>query len=159
MDQSAFQKRLFAIAGSGACVLLALVWLFIKHKLSPRGFAVAVLIWWVAMFAVFYRSIRSQQRVAEDFRRNQIASGVPPEAVDRDRCIKNIRGMKKLIAVFAVLLGYGLLSTKGAPLMPRTIGAAIDVFFLAVCVQSLMRSQKRLKELPADRGRESSDMN
>lgn len=159
MDQSAFRKRLFAIAGGGACVLLALVWLFISHNLSARGFGIAGLIWWVAMFAVLYRFVRSQQRVAEDDRRNKIASGIPPAAIDRDRCIKNIRSMKRLIAVFAVLLGYGLLSTQGAPVMPRTIGAAVDVVFLAVCVQSLMRSQKRLKGLPADRATQSSDTN
>jgi predicted secreted protein len=157
MDQSAFRKRLFVIAGGGACVLLVLVWLFIKHNLSARGFGVAGLIWWVAMFAVLYRFIRSQQRVAEDIRRNQIASGVPPQAIDRDRCITNIRGMKRLIAVFAVFLGFGLFSTQGEAVMPRTIGATVDVFFLAVCVQSLMRSQKKLKGLPADGASQSSD--
>lgn len=159
MDQSAFRKRLFVIAATGACALLALVWVFIRHDLSPRGFAVTVLIWWVAMFAVLYRFIRLQQLSAEDVRKKQIASGVSPEAIDRDRCIKNIRGVKRLIAVFAVLLGYGLLSTQGAPLLPRTIGASIDVFFLAVCIRSLMQSQKKLKSLPADRSNQSKGLN
>jgi hypothetical protein len=159
MDQSSFQKHFLAIAGCGAGVLLVLVWVFIKGDLSSRGFAVAVLIWWIAMFAVFFQFIRSRQRAAEDAERKQIASGVPPEEVDRDRCIRNIRSMKRLIAVFAILLGYGLVSSQGAPPLSRTMGAAVDVLLVAVCVHSLVRSQKRLKGLPADRARSSSDMN
>ncbi|MFY9852376.1 MAG: hypothetical protein WAK26_00695, partial [Terracidiphilus sp.] len=57
--------------------------------------------------------------------------------------------MKKLIAVFAVLLGYGVLATQGDPLLPRAMGAAFDVFILAVCIHSLIRSRKKLKEITA----------
>jgi predicted secreted protein len=142
MDQSAFLKRFYAIVGGGACVLLVLVWEFTKSALSPRGFAVAALIWWIAMFAALFPLIRSRQRSAEDIRRKQIASGVPAELLDRDRCVRNIRSMKRLIAVFAVLLGYGVLTTQGQPLLPRAVGAAVDVFFLAACLHSLMQSQK-----------------
>jgi hypothetical protein len=116
MDQSAFQKRFYAVVGGGACVLLILVWVFIKSGLSPRGFAVAALVWWIAMFASLFPLIRSRQRTAET------------ETLDRDRCVRNIRNMKRLIAVFAVLLGYGVLTTQGEPLLPRAVGAAVDVF-------------------------------
>lgn len=150
MNQSAYLKRFYSIIGAGACVLLGLVWVFIKGGFSPRGFGVTVLIWWIAMFAMLFTLIRSRQRSAEETRRKQIANGVPAEAVDRDQCVRNIRSMKKLIGVFAVLLVYGLLSTQGDPLMPRAIGAAVDVFFLAAFLHSILRSQKRLKELPAN---------
>ncbi|MGC2502067.1 MAG: hypothetical protein WA419_17845 [Silvibacterium sp.] len=136
---------------------LVLAWVFVKSGLSPRGFAAAGLIWWIAMFASLFGLIRSRQRSAEDVRRNKIASGVPTEALDRDRCIKNIRSMKRLIAVFAVLLGYGVLATQGDPLLPRAVGASVDIFCLTACVHSLMQSKKRLKELPTDRA--LSDMN
>jgi hypothetical protein len=36
MDQSAFLKRFYAILFGGACVLLVLVWVFIKGG-YPRG--------------------------------------------------------------------------------------------------------------------------
>jgi predicted secreted protein len=159
MNKSAFTKRFYAIVGSGACVLLVLVWVFIKGALSPREFAVAGLFWWIVMFAVLFSLIRSRQRSDEDIRRKQIASGVSTVVLDQDKCVKNIRSMKRLIAVFVVLLGYGLLTTQGGPLLPRFAGAAFDVFLLAMCIHSLMRSQKKLKEITAGLTTRSSDVN
>jgi predicted secreted protein len=151
MDQSAFQKRLYAIVGAGACGLSILVWVFVKGGLSSRGLAVAVFIWWIAMFAVLFPVIRNHQRSAEDTRNKQIASGVAPEALDRDQCVKNIRNMKRLIAMFAIFLGYGILTTQGEPLLPRVVGAGIDILLLTGFINSLIRSQKKLKALPPDR--------
>jgi predicted secreted protein len=159
MDQSAFPKRLYAIVGGGACALLILVWVFVKDGLSPRGFAVTVLIWWIAMFAVIFQLIRNRQRSAEDIRKKQVASGVSPEALDRDQCVRNIRNMKRLIAMFAIFLGYGMLATQGEPLLPRAVGAGVDVFFLAAFINSLIQSQKQLKALSAGREIGSSDIN
>lgn len=102
------------------------------------------------MFAAVFFLIRSRQRSAEDIRRKQIASGVPAEAIDREQYLRAIRSLKKLIAVFAVFLACGLLVSWGEPLMPRAIGASVDVFFLAAFVYSLMRAQKRLKRLPPE---------
>lgn len=157
MDQSAFLKRFYAVAGGGACGILILVWVFVKGGLSPRGFAVAALIWGIAMFAVSFRLIRNRQRSAEDIRKKQIASGISLEALDRNQCIGNIRNMKRLIAMFAIFLGYGMLTTQGEPLLPRAVGATIDVLLLAAFINSLMRSQKRLKALPADHAAGPSD--
>ena len=50
MSQSAFQKRLYTVVAGGAFVLMIPVWVFVKGGLSPRGFALAVLLWWIAMF-------------------------------------------------------------------------------------------------------------
>jgi predicted secreted protein len=150
MDQSAFVKRLYAILAVGACVLMALVLVLMKGGLSQQGFAVSVLIWWIAMFAAVFPLIRSRQRSAEETRKKEVDGGVPADAIDREQCVRTIRSLKKLIAVFAVFLGYGLLATRGGPLLPRAVGAAVDVFFLAAFVHSLIRAQKRLKELPPD---------
>lgn len=139
MDQSAFQKRLYAVVGGGACVLLILVWVFVKGGLSPRGLAVAGLVYWIAMFAILVPLIRSRQRTAET------------EVLDRDRCVRNIRNMKRSIVLFAVFLVYGMLTTQGEPLLPRAVGAAFDVCILAACVHSLIRWQKRLKGLLTER--------
>jgi hypothetical protein len=150
MDQSTYLKRFYSIVGIGACVLIVLVWVFMKGGLSPRGFVLAILIWWIIMFASFFSLIRLRQRSVGDIRRRQIAGGVPEERVDQDRCVSNIRSMKRLIVAFAVLFGYGMLATRGDPPLPRVVGATVDTLFLAVCVHSLIRSKKRLKVLRAD---------
>ena len=159
MDQSAFQRRLYAIVSGGACVLMVLVWVFIKGGLTPRELATAVLMYWIVMFAFVFRLIRLRQRSAEDVRKKQITSGVPIEALDRERCVRSIRSLKRLIAAFAVFLGYGLLATWGGPLLPRAVGATVDVVILAACVHALIRAQKQLTGLPAERATGPSDMN
>lgn len=149
MDHSEriFRKQIYTIAGCGAGLLLALVWVYIKGGLSPRGFGVACLIWSIAMFASLFSVVRSRQRSAEGIRRKQVDDGIPAYKLDRDRCIKNIRSMKGLIAMFAVFFGYGMLSTQGKPLLPRAVGATVDLAILSSCVLSLFRSQKKLREL------------
>lgn len=161
MDQSerVFRKRLYAIVGCGGCVLLSLAWVLIKGILSQRGFAVAVLIWWIAMFAAIFLLVRSRQRSTEDFRRRQIASGIPAETLDRDRCVKNIRGLKRLAVLFAVLLIYGIYATQGDPLLPRAAGAGFDVFVVAACVCSIVRWQRKLNGLSAGSAKGPSELN
>jgi hypothetical protein len=44
-------ERFYAIVGCGECVLPAFAWVFIKGVLLQRGFAVAALTWWIAMFS------------------------------------------------------------------------------------------------------------
>jgi len=139
--------------------LMVLVWVFIKGGLTAQGLAAAVLMYWIVMFAFVFRLIRSRQRSAEDLRKKQIAGGVPIEALDRERCVRSIRSLKRLIAMFAVFLGYGLISTWGGPLLPRAVGAIVDVVILAACAHALIRAQKQLRGLPADRPTVPSDMN
>jgi predicted secreted protein len=147
MDKAVFQKRFYAIVGGGACVLLILTFVHIKGGLTSREFAVSGLIWWIAMFTVLFPLIRSRQRSTEDDRKKQIASGFPVEVIEQDRCVKNIRNMKRLIAVLIFLIGYGILTTQGSPLLPRAAGATFYLFMLVVCILSLMKSQKKLKEI------------
>jgi len=159
MDQSAFQRRFFAIVTGGACVLMVLVWVFIKGGLTPRELAAAVLMYWIVMFTFVFRLIRARQRSAEDIRKKQIANGVPIQALDRERCVRSIRSLKRLIAAFAVFLAYGLVATWGGPLLPRAVGATVDVVILAACVHALIRAQKQLRGLAAERATVPSDMN
>ena len=100
------------------------------------------------MFGALFPLIRTRQRAAQDQQRKQIASGVPAETFERDQCVKNIRGLKRLIVVFALLAVYAIFATQGDPLLPRTAVASFDLLLLAACVYSLLRWQKRLKGLP-----------
>lgn len=157
MDNAIFKKRFYAITGAGACLLLALVWAYIKGGLSPRGFAAGVLVYWIAMFGAFFILLRSKQRSDKEAREKKIANGIAPEALDRDECIKNIRAMKIGIAMWVVVLAYGLFTTQGDPLLPRVAGGGFDLFLLVVCARALIRSRKRLKEIAAQSTTQSSD--
>jgi hypothetical protein len=150
MEQPAFKKRLYAIAGGGAFLLLVLVWFFIKGGLSQRGFALGIIVVWVAMFLSLYGLITSWRRSAQDERKKQIASGIPAEVLDRDQAVRTIRSMKRLIAIFVCLLGLQLLETQGKPLLARTGALAFHLVVLASCVHSLVRSRKKLQSLDAN---------
>ena len=147
-------KRFYALAGGGACLLFAAVWARIMRALSPREFEGAVLIVWTAMFISIFLLIRSWQRSAAADRNAQIASGVPAEVIDGEKCLRNVRSMKRLIVIFAVILAYGLLSTLGEPWLPRLVGSGFDLSVLALCFSSLMRSQRKLKSIQAQRSAE-----
>jgi peptidoglycan/LPS O-acetylase OafA/YrhL len=161
MNQSerVFRKRFYAVLIFSACVLLALTWAFIKGVLSQRGFTVAALIWSIAMSAAIFFLVRSRQRSVEDLRAKQIASGASAEAIDRDRCINSIRSLKRLIAVFAILLIYAVFATQGGPLLPRAVGAGFDALIVAACIYSLVRWQRRLRGLSAGDANESPKAN
>ena len=154
-----FRKRFYAVVGCGACVLLALAWLSIKGALSPREFGIAVLLWWIAMFAAVFPLIRARQRSAEGLRKKQINDGISVDVLDRDRYVKNIRSMRTLAALFTFLLIYGILATQGEPMLPRAAGAAFDAFLMAACVFSILRSRRRLKELAAGSAKAESETN
>ncbi|HEX5236075.1 MAG TPA: hypothetical protein VFW25_12175 [Silvibacterium sp.] len=149
MDESAYRKRFFAIVCGGACALLVLVLAFVKGALSPRELSFAALILWIVMFVSLFLLIRARRRSAEVLRTKQIASGVPVDTLERDRCATNIRSMKQLIGVFALLLVFAVLETNGYATLPRAVGIACDLFFMIACTLSLIRSRKRLKELTA----------
>jgi hypothetical protein len=81
-----------------------------------------------------------------------------PAALGRDQCVRSIRSLKRFIAMYAIFLACGILATQGGPLLPRAVGATIDILILAACAQSLVRLQKRLKQLPADPARGPLDV-
>jgi hypothetical protein len=137
-------------AGAGALLLLIPVWAFVKGALSSREFVVAVLVVWIVMFAMFFTLVRARQRSVEESRRQRIEAGTPVEAIDRDRYLKNIRIMKRLIVMHAVFLIFGELATQGDPLLPRVVGTVVVAFLLVTYVHSLRRSQKKLKQLVPD---------
>jgi hypothetical protein len=156
MEHRAYLKRFYSIAVGGICVLLALVWLLVMHHLSRQGFTAAVSIWWIAMFATFFVLIRRRQRSVEAFRKLQIASGIPIDVLDRDRCLKNIRSSKWLIAAFGIFMAYGLMSTQGKPMTPRLAGAAFDILVIALCANTLFKSKKRLQQIESNSAGEAS---
>lgn len=161
MDQPEkdFRKRFYVAAGCYSVAEMILVWGFIKGVLSIRGIAIVTLILAIAMYAAIFLVIRAHQRETKEFRLKQIASGVPAESLDRDRCIKSIRSLKRIIAFFAVLLIYGIVATRGGPLLARMAGLGFDVFVLVPCVILLIRSRKKLKELSSGSANAHSESN
>ncbi len=150
MDRMGFVKRFYGVAAGGGFVLFVLGWVFIRHDVTLREFAIAVLIWWVVMFVFLFRLIRSRQRSDQENRKTQIASGVPTKTLDREQCVRNIRIMKRLAFVFAILFACVLLPTQGDALLPRLAGASFDLALLVGCLVSLTRSRKKLRAFEPD---------
>lgn len=143
-----FRKRFLVLAGAGACVLMILAWGLVKGVISSQEFARAGTTWWIVMFLAFYFLVRSHHGKLKEFHRQQIISGVPGQMIERDHCIKNIRTMKTFIVLFSILLVYGAVVSQGVSLLPRLAGAGLDVFVLAACVWSLVRWQRKLRDIP-----------
>jgi hypothetical protein len=104
-----YRRRFYTVVACGLCVLFAMTWLFVKGALTPIVLAAAGFFFMVAMFVALMSVIISFQRSAREFRKEQIAKGISADLLDKEQCIKTIRTMKRLIALFALFLVYGFL--------------------------------------------------
>lgn len=140
-----YRRRFYTVVIIG--VLFVVAWLFVKGVLTPLGLAAAGMIYMASMFVALLLVTLSFQRSAREFRGEQIAKGISAESFDRERYVKSIRSLKRLIVLFAVLFVWGVFATQGDPLMTRVGGLGIDGLFLSSFVYSLIRLRKKLKGL------------
>ena len=68
-----------------------------------------------------------------------------PELSDPVRIRKSIRKLRIASIVFAVLLINGYFATRHDPLLPRLVGAAINIAFITLFLQTIRKLQRRLK--------------
>lgn len=149
MDQATFRKRFLILIACSTGVLLLLAWAFASGAMSMRAFAVAALLWWIASFAAMFPLIRARQRANIQVRQQQIASGVPVDTLDRDRCVSNIRSQKKLSLIFGASLGFILLTPQGdSPVLSVLVVVTLTLALFASLI-SLLQSQRKLKKLSA----------
>ncbi len=55
-----------------------------------------------------------------------------------------IRRLKFFVTFFALVLVYGLWETRDGPLLPRVVGASINLLFQFTLIQAIRRLQKSL---------------
>ena len=146
--ESTFRKRFLALVVCGALVLFALAWAMVKGVLSYRGFAITALAWWIAMFAAILLLIQSNRKRMAEYRRQQISQGVSAQAFDRERSLRAIRSFKALIAAMVLGLIFELLQSRNQALLPRLIGAAVNLSITALLVYVVLRMQRKLKQPP-----------
>lgn len=112
----------------------ALVYLFAKGAISAREFGAGVLLLAGCLFVVMLYRYRGGGRYKE-----QDVSVSP--RIDAAKTDSARRKLRIAIVVLPVLLVAGLWQTKGEPLLPRTVGAGINVVMTAWFIYLLRKTK------------------
>ena len=118
-----------------AVIVGATYWHFAPRALATMVFAVALCIATAALIIV--RNARARANASND-----------PAPLD-DAMRKNLRGrirrLKFYVAFVALVFVYATWETRDSPLLPRLVGAGINLLFQFVLIQSIRRLQKLLQ--------------
>ena len=134
-----YSRRRLLLLFAGAIVIAPAA-----RLLSPRALLAPVMIAYIACFSVATFTI---------LRKARALSGKSSEAAD-DATIrkfrKRIRSLQLGVAFLSLALVYTLWATRHEPWTPRLIGAAFNLLFQAVMIQSIRTMQKQLKQETSD---------
>jgi glucan phosphoethanolaminetransferase (alkaline phosphatase superfamily) len=129
------QKQLAATFACFFLFLLLLAFLFVRHAVSPRQFALALLGLMCAGSVLFFFIFKSaRQFVNQDRSADRVAAEVPAAT---------LRRLKIFAVALPIILILGLWITRGQPLLPRAVGAAINLFFTFAIISVLRRAKRR----------------
>jgi hypothetical protein len=112
---------------------------FSRGFLSPRGLAIGLLALCISggMWAmIIFRKSAKELEVQPG------SPGASIDAVTRKRRLLGIRVGKIAIVVLVLLLVLGLL--QGGPLLPRLVGAIVNVWIIAAIILVVVRLQRSL---------------
>jgi len=116
------------------CLVLLLAYLFEKGVISPRQLGIGFLLLSGCLYvAILYRYTRGRGR-AKQHTNVSIGTGT----AKREGALKSIR---VCIVVLVIGLVSGLWLTRGEPLLPRLIGAAINVLITGWLVFLLRKAE------------------
>jgi hypothetical protein len=119
--------------------LLLLVWASVARILSPRGFAIAVLVLCVVYAFAFFFLFKS---AAQMF---QISEQVSDQSAILAKKMRYIRNGKIAIVILVLLLLNGLREIRNGPLVPLIIGAAINLCIIAFIVRMVTHLKKSMR--------------
>lgn len=124
-------------------VLAAVVGAFVAGEITPHemGYASAVVCFMaVVVLTLLLSRTSSEVHTAMELAQNGVDSAA------RKKTLKAIRHCKIVIAVMSVGLAYGLWLTKSDPLLPRLVGAAINVAITGAFIVALRAQKAKLRE-------------
>jgi hypothetical protein len=118
---------------------LLLTYASVTDFLSPRQFALCFLLLMGGLFtALVYRYRRAQ--LSKDSQESSPA--LRPESPRVNNAIKRLR---VAVIVLPILLLNGLWLTQGQPLLPRLVGAAINLLFTGYFIFLLRKAKKAVE--------------
>ena len=142
-DNSA-RKRLYLLILCYIAGLSAAVAIFVAgHLRGTRVFPIVILLLMVGfsvILSLFFYKVNARNRLAAE------VSGGSIDALTRERLRRTIRNLKIYVVILLLALLYGLWETRGAPLAPRLVGAAINLLLTTYLVVAIRQTQKRLQQ-------------
>lgn len=134
-----FQKQLLIASGCMFVVLSLLAFgMAQQHALSPRLFGLAILLVMVAGFVAFYSIFKSARIAAIQGLHSGRQSEIPEAATRRV-----VRRLRVVVVTLPALLVLGLWATRSDPILPRIVGAAINLGLTFWFLSILRRAKKR----------------
>jgi hypothetical protein len=121
----------------------AIVVAFVTGKITPleMGYAFATACFTaIVVLTLILSRASSEGHAARELAKDGVSS------VARKKILRNVRNYKIVIAVMPVLFAYALWSTMGDPLLPRIIGAAINIAITSAFIIALRTQKAKLEE-------------
>jgi len=132
-----------ALSGCLATVLFALVFAFVSHHLSYRGFVFAVFATMAILFVVlltFFAKVRERNRLVPG------ASGSAIDDATRKRLRKSVRTCQIMLVFLAFSLIDALIAARNEkPSWPTLVGVAINLLWQYVLIVAIRKAQRRLQ--------------
>ena len=137
-----FGRRFLLLMVGGVFLLIPVSLAFSKGLLSPRALA-SVMITYAACvtFAVFVILRNARARL-------QVSAGecaALPDDKTRRKLRGKIRRLQFAVAFFALVFVYALWATRDGPLVPRLVGASVNLLIQVALIQAIRRLQKLLQ--------------
>ena len=134
-----FRREWFIALLAYGCVLLLLSVTFATDLMSPRLFAIAVLVSAIICFLVLFRMFRKVRT------EGVLANQATP--LSREQIERRLLWSKIGIVIWSTLAVVGLWETRGGPFAPRLIGLCVNLAFLMGSIVSLREYRKKLQQL------------
>jgi hypothetical protein len=119
-------------------VLVAIVGAFVAGEITSleMGYAFATSCFTaIVVLTLLFSRVSSEVHTARELTQDRVNSAA------RKKALRTVRNCKIAIAVMPVLFAYALWSTRGDPLLPRIIGATINIAITSAFIIAL-RTQK-----------------
>jgi len=136
---NSFKREWFLSLLAYGCVLVLLAVAFAADLLSPRLFAIAVLLSAIICFLVLFRIFRKVR--TEDVLINRTTS------LSIEQIKRRLLWSKIGIVIWSTLAVVGLWETRGSPYASRLIGPCVTLAFLMGSIVSLREYRKKLQQL------------
>lgn len=140
MTDVGFRKRFYWTAAALSTALMTVVFASIEKWIPPRLLAWLLIGVMVVFYIAFYRLIkrnRDESRATGEFDK-------PLDEMTRLRLRRNIRRFKIWVAFLIFCLAYGLWSTQQDPLLPRIVGASVNVLMIVYLTWLIRKLQRKL---------------